>query len=695
MLLHYLDSFIAILPFFIDLIIGSLAFCATASIALLISRSFSAPIRATIAINSLIALLVLPLCMFGFQAAGILLPIGKIMRPLERSQQAVVAVIPNASKPNIESNGLKQSTNSITKSPRNAPTFIGNAIKRIPAVFMVSWLLVAAILILRIAFGLTFLSGYRSGLRLVDAENIPSIASRIAKSLGMNNVPPVYSSATLASPICTGILRPIAIFPERLLKTISNEDLEAILYHEFSHIRSFDHVKGLVQRIALAAYWWNPFLHWISTQYSVAAEEISDTHAIVGLKSQNKYAEILVDLAQRTSLISRLPATVCMASPYLSIEKRIKNILTKEREMNTELRVYQRIGLPIFSVSLMLICGAISATNAPASGASETKLNEKRCNQEAMTKVPVDQTDGRFSKDALVKAFMDGIHEMGLQAEITNTDCSEFPCLIGGYVKGDLPQFWHKSIAKTSAFARYSDLYGNDGSPGGNTLTDKEYVNGDTIRINYFAIDVLNLCLKSDRITRLFESVQQPYRNKFLLRSYGLALSDRGMTIHVKYGEIYDLLKLITETYKIWINPGLEVKGKISLDFDNIPVERAIETIAGAGGFKVIRNYPDDGIYTVISMRKSDKIYFGIADGHMIYDIDKGALVRDVIDEIGTQTNTPFRTDPEALKLSMGQAKISSLNSRLSESGLSEIFKYFGCGVEKDGSGFHVFAFKR
>ena len=54
------------------------------------------------------------------------------------------------------------------------------------------------------------------------------------------------------------------------------------------------------------------------------------------MESAHLYSECLVNLAERVCLISNLPATAGMAGKYISLEQRIKNILSKERKMNTK-----------------------------------------------------------------------------------------------------------------------------------------------------------------------------------------------------------------------------------------------------------------------------------------------------------------------------------------------------------------------
>jgi beta-lactamase regulating signal transducer with metallopeptidase domain len=85
---------------------------------------------------------------------------------------------------------------------------------------------------------------------------------------------------------------------------------------------------GIIKRIAIAANWWNPLVYIISAEHSISREEVSDNYVLSQLNPK-AYSECLVELAERTCLISSLPATVGMADKHISLEQRVKNILSK------------------------------------------------------------------------------------------------------------------------------------------------------------------------------------------------------------------------------------------------------------------------------------------------------------------------------------------------------------------------------
>jgi TonB family protein len=89
---------------------------------------------------------------------------------------------------------------------------------------------------------------------------------------------------------------------------------------------------------------------------SVAREEVSDNYAISGMESAASYATLLVGLIEKTSLISSMPCTAGMETPYESLKTRIKNIVSKERDM----RVKTDKGMVSAVVlTALLMCGLV------------------------------------------------------------------------------------------------------------------------------------------------------------------------------------------------------------------------------------------------------------------------------------------------------------------------------------------------
>jgi beta-lactamase regulating signal transducer with metallopeptidase domain len=218
------------------------------------------------------------------------------------------------------------------------------------------WFAVALGCIGRLIYELVFLRGFRSSLEEVSDDRILVLLQEINKRYGFRKRARIFISPALTSPISMGMHAPSVILPAGLHQSINDGELRAILLHELAHIYHYDHIVGLLQRFMKALYWWNPLVYRLCNTLSVAREEVSDNYAISGMESAEKYAALLVNLVEKTCLINRLPCTAGMANPYVLLETRIKNLVSKERDMRMKTN---NKTTSIIALSTVLLCGLV------------------------------------------------------------------------------------------------------------------------------------------------------------------------------------------------------------------------------------------------------------------------------------------------------------------------------------------------
>ncbi len=219
------------------------------------------------------------------------------------------------------------------------------------------WLLGFFLLLGRLFYGATSLHGFKKGLTKIEDVRLDNILREAQKSFRLKSLPEVYASKSAKSPVVLGIARPLIVLPQRVYRKLNNKEIRSILFHELSHIYHKDQVTGVLQRIVTAIYWWNPFVHTLSTDFSKAREEVSDNHAIMGNTSR-EYAECLVNLAEKAVLLNRLPFLRGLAIPHIPLKERITQILSKERIMATEIKKSTTLIILFgFIISLGLLTG--------------------------------------------------------------------------------------------------------------------------------------------------------------------------------------------------------------------------------------------------------------------------------------------------------------------------------------------------
>jgi beta-lactamase regulating signal transducer with metallopeptidase domain len=198
------------------------------------------------------------------------------------------------------------------------------------------WLAGTLLLLVRLFYGLIFLRGFRFGLKPVSDPKIDAALARTVEILPLPRLPSVFTSPAATSPLTVGIFHPLMILPEKLLDSLSENEICSIVLHEFSHVWRHDHLIGIFKRLVIAVNWWNPAVYFINTAHADAAEELSDNCALLQLKPE-EYSECLIQLAEKTGLISRLPATIAMAARPGGLHQRVINLLAKDRKTDMKM----------------------------------------------------------------------------------------------------------------------------------------------------------------------------------------------------------------------------------------------------------------------------------------------------------------------------------------------------------------------
>jgi beta-lactamase regulating signal transducer with metallopeptidase domain len=222
--------------------------------------------------------------------------------------------------------------------------------------FGLIWIAGALFFLGRIFYGMAFLAGFRGSLKQVEDPRLDVILSEIKSSIPSIEIPPVFSSPAVNSPLAFGLKQPRIVLPEILVLRLNRSEWRSILIHEAAHLRHRDQLAGMIQRVVASLYWWNPLVHYLSAKFSVAREYVSDNYGILE-NGARPYAECLVGLAKKTSLITRLPSAIGIATPHISLEERIMDIVSNKRSLKTRLAWPFVLGLVFFAFGGVLLMG--------------------------------------------------------------------------------------------------------------------------------------------------------------------------------------------------------------------------------------------------------------------------------------------------------------------------------------------------
>ncbi len=228
------------------------------------------------------------------------------------------------------------------------------------------WLLGFPITCCWLSAGLMGADRLRRRSQFLSEGPIVGACARLATATGMRRAPRVSVCEQIARPILIGIVRPIILLPPAAITGWTPEQMEVVLLHELAHIRRWDNLINLFQRIGEATLFFQPGIWIVSTWIRLEREQCCDEAVVLRTQNAGFYAETLVFVARLTHpnaatsgpLAWQADAGSAMARGHLVA--RIRHILRKEQIMKrqmSEMRTSRRWGfflVVLFGASLVV-----------------------------------------------------------------------------------------------------------------------------------------------------------------------------------------------------------------------------------------------------------------------------------------------------------------------------------------------------
>jgi beta-lactamase regulating signal transducer with metallopeptidase domain len=165
---------------------------------------------------------------------------------------------------------------------------------------------------------------------------------------------PVYYSAKATTPMLVGLFRPKIILPDR---EYSDEQLQAVLLHELTHLRRKDILVKWLSCLACAVHWFNPFVWLVRREIDRACELSCDEAVIARLDTSGRqtYGDTLIYVAA-----DHKPRTaLAMSESGRNLKERLGAIMKNKKRT--------RIAVIVSAVLLLTVAGAAVALGAGSS----------------------------------------------------------------------------------------------------------------------------------------------------------------------------------------------------------------------------------------------------------------------------------------------------------------------------------------
>ncbi|HVT88103.1 MAG TPA: ankyrin repeat domain-containing protein [Tepidisphaeraceae bacterium] len=193
----------------------------------------------------------------------------------------------------------------------------------------------------------------RTSLPITEASVLVSIG-RAVKAMQFTYTPAIAYCNSVIVPSVVGVLRPTLLLPISIVAGISTKQLEVLVMHELAHIRRYDHVINLVQRILEALLFYNPAIWYLSRHIREERELCCDDLVTAAGEPSNRYAHSLMRVAE---LVAADPASnialvsLAATGQRSNFHRRIMRLIRPNDEHSVRLK---RTGAAIASTLLLL-----------------------------------------------------------------------------------------------------------------------------------------------------------------------------------------------------------------------------------------------------------------------------------------------------------------------------------------------------
>ena len=142
------------------------------------------------------------------------------------------------------------------------------------------------------------------------------------------------SSADISGPATVGVRRQTLLLPPGFLDKLSRDELDAVLAHEFAHMRRWDFAKNLLYGMVAVPVAYHPLLSLTRARLAETRELVCDSMAAEAVGGRESYARSLLRLASMLS--DRAAPRILHAIGIFDaniFERRVMNLTRKSLEI--------------------------------------------------------------------------------------------------------------------------------------------------------------------------------------------------------------------------------------------------------------------------------------------------------------------------------------------------------------------------
>lgn len=227
------------------------------------------------------------------------------------------------------------------------------------------YFVVAGVLLLRLAMAMWAGHRLRSASNRLDESSLLNVVSVQARQVGLQLIPAVRCCERVAVPVVVGVLRPVILVPASLITGLAPEQFAAIMRHEMAHIRRYDLLINLLQRVVESLFFFHPAVWYLSRRMSCERENCCDDLVVSSGYQPVLYADALLRMAELCTTTRASDAIVVAASgrSRSQLETRIWRLVNMKCDARPQLT---RAGSVLILLLTLAIVGMPAAVHSLA-----------------------------------------------------------------------------------------------------------------------------------------------------------------------------------------------------------------------------------------------------------------------------------------------------------------------------------------
>src|SRR5271170_1556399 len=144
----------------------------------------------------------------------------------------------------------------------------------------------------------------------------------------------VLESTAIDDPVTVGVFYPVILLPSKVLPDLGEQDLLAVLAHEYGHIRRKDFLANILCELISLPVAWHPGIRYLMSKISQTRELACDDYAAVRLGARRLYARTLLRLVSMCLHTPRGNAAGLGIFDGENLEARIMMLTEKRRSLS-------------------------------------------------------------------------------------------------------------------------------------------------------------------------------------------------------------------------------------------------------------------------------------------------------------------------------------------------------------------------